>query len=395
MPRNRRDDEWENPDYDGPLSPWEQAHGGIPWGPDHPDWNGGLGPPNPDADPDPNPDPDRDRGPDADPTPKPTPTPQPAPGPGPAPGPRPVYRPPSIQPSPFIMPNGQIPPGMPYSPNPQAVAMQNAALQRALQTDAVSPYQFNPAEQQIRTQQEALLQRLMGTPAFTPPVDPNRDAQDRLLQQILTQPAFGQDYINTLNEQQKEIALGREQYGNERRLQHAASRGVASGGTLQAAGRRASEDTTRQLLESQRDIRLQTEQANRGAYERALPISQGISSERESQARTAAALNAQVQTAIAELSDSILGGRQDRASDTQTTNRSALLSALGMSENIYGGRQDRGLDVSRMGEMIRQFDQGLLNRQSEFGSRLTYDYDSLNNDARSAWLNYLARLAGR
>ena len=288
------------------------------------------------------------------PTPTPTPTPKPTPTPnkpGSVSGPgdyKSSYTPPAFTPSPFIMPNGMVPPGMPFSPDPNAVALQNAALEKAVNTPAVQPF-----------------------------VNPYQAAQDQLMNKFMTEPQYDQNYINMLNEQQKEIALARE--GQMRRgiLQSAANRGVQSGGQVQAGMRRAGQDTTQNLLEAQRGIATQAHDQNRAGFERALG-----------------------------LSDQLAAGMSERLYRTDTANRSALLDALGLTESIYGGREDRGLNVGRFMETIREYDQDLLNRQAEFsaGSNFGYDqlnsgnrfnYDSLNSMNEREWLNYLARLAGR
>lgn len=204
------------------------------------------------------------------------------------------------------------------------MALQNQALERALTQDTVTPF-----------------------------ANPYQAAQRELMNKFLTQPAFGPDYINMLNEQQKEILLAREQQANRGVLQRSASRGVTGGGQVDSGLRRNRTDTTQGLLQSQRDISTRVQGENRGAYERAV-----------------------------ELADRLAAAEGDQQYRTQMTNRQALLDALGMSENIYGGREDRGLNVGRLMETIREFDSDILNRQAEFGSNQNYQYDSMNTANR-------------
>lgn len=257
-------------------------------------------------------------------------------GGGSQPPPRTPYKPPSMTPSPFIMPNGMIPPGMPFSPDPRAVEQQNRALEQAM------------------------------TPAIQQFVNPYQGAQDALMQKFLSEPQFGPDYINALNEQQKEISLAREGQAKRGLMQRSASRGVMAGGQVQSGMKRINDATSQNLLQSNRDINIQTQEANRGGFERALGIS-----------------------------DQLAGGMADRMFRTDAGNRQALLDAIGQSENVYGGREDRGLNVSRLMEMIRQFDNDMSERQSEFASNGQFNYDNMNSMNEKSWLDYLARLAGR
>lgn len=259
-----------------------------------------------------------------------------------------TYKPPSFTPSPFITPDGKVPPGLPFSPDPHAVELQNQALEKVLNTPAVQPF-----------------------------VNPYQSSQDALIQKFLNEPQYDQTYVNSLNEQQKEIALAREQQARRGILQSSAGRGVQAGGQVQAGFRRAGQDTTQNLLQSQRDIDTRVHDENRAGFERALG-----------------------------LSDQLAGGMSDRLFRTDSANRASLLDALASSENIYGGREDRGLNVSRFMETIRQFDNDMKERQAEFGANNQFGYDTLNTNSRfnydqlnnmneQAWLNYLARLAGR
>ncbi len=261
--------------------------------------------------------------------------------PGPSNQPNPGYKPPPLQPSPFVTPNGQIPPGMPYSPNPHAVALQNQAMEKALTTPAYTQT-ANPLLDQMQT---SVMQQLLGN---------------------VNNPLFGPEYTNMLNEQQKEIQLARQGQVVHDMQQRAASRGTTAGGGLQAGIRRAQDDTTKNILQAHRDTSIQTQQANRDAQMGAMA-----------------------------LADQVGQGAWSRDYQGQIANRGSLLDALGMSDTIYGGREDRGLNVSRLMEMIRQYDQDLLNRQSEFGSRLGFDYSTLNSGNDNAWLAYLARIAGK
>ena len=292
------------------------------------------------------------------PTPNPTPTPAPTPPSGPGGGGptsnagggdlRSSYRPPAFTPSPFITPNGQIPPGLPFSPDPHAVALQNAALEKALNNPAVEPFQ-----------------------------NPFKAKQDELVNSFLNTPMFDNNYVNMLNEQQKEIALAREQAANRGVMQRSANRGVLGGGQVDAGVRRNRQDTTAGLLQSHRDISTKVQGDNRVGYERAVS-----------------------------LADQIAAADADKKFREQTANRQALLDALGTSELVYGGREDRGLNVAKLMETIREYDMDIANRQAEFsaGSTFGYDnmntnnrfnYDSLNSNNERAWLDYLARLAGR
>jgi hypothetical protein len=248
------------------------------------------------------------------------------------------YTPPAFTPSPFIMPNGMVPPGMPFSPDPTAIAQQNAALKQAMETPAVTPGAGVDPE----------LMRM----------------QDTLLKQVLQGNPFGPEYMNKLNEQQKEIALARAQSQQRGLMQRAANRGTLQGGAVQAGMRRVDDEASRNILQAHRDASLQTGQLNEMANRQAT-----------------------------QLGESILGGREDRAVGQQALNRNALLDALMASENIYGGRENRGLAVSKFAEAIRQYDQDLLNRQAEFGSSLGFNYDSLNAGSYNSWLNYLANLS--
>ena len=311
------------------------------------------------------------------------------------------YTPPAFTPSPFIMPNGMVPPGMPFSPDPHAVQLQNQALETALNTHAVQPF-VNP----YQASQDALIQQFMNEPVAKPFVNPFQSAQDTLMQKFLNEPQYDQAYINGLNEQQKEIALAREGQANRGLLQRAASRGVQAGGQVQAGMRRASQDTTSNLLQSQRDINLDVEGRNREGYERAVGLSDALNRARSEEQFRIDTTNREAYERGLSLSNQLASGQADRDYRTDTANRSALLDALGMSETIYGGREDRGLNTSRFMETIREYDQDLLNRQAEFsaGSNFGYDqlnsgnkfnYDSLNSMNEREWLNYLARLAGR
>lgn len=280
----------------------------------------------------------------------------PPPGPGPATHPSPTsapgdskstYKPGAFTPSPFITPNGMVPPGLPFSPDPHAVQLQNQALEKAM------------------------------TPAVQPFVNPYQGAQDQLINKFLTEPQFDQNYINQQNEQQKEIALAREQMARRQMLQGSANRGTMAGGQVQAGMRRIGDDTSQQLLQSNRDINMHAQEANRGGFERALGIS-----------------------------DQMAGGMADRLFRTDSTNRQALLDAISASESVYGGREDRGMNVAKLMEQIRMFDNDLKEKQAEFGANNQFGYDTLNTNNRfnydqlnslseRDWLSYLARLAGR
>ena len=323
-----------------------------------------------------------------------------------------TYRPPAFAPSPFITADGRVPPGLPYSPDPHAVALQNAALEKAINTPAVEKF-VNP----YQGAQDQLVNQFLTTPVVKPFVNPFQGAQDTLMHKFLNEPQYDQTYINGLNEQQKEIALAREGQATRGILQRAASRGVQAGGQVQAGMRRASQDTTSNLLQSQRDINLDVAGRNREGYERAVGLSDALNRARsEEQFRVDTTNRAAYERGVG-LSDQLASGQADRDFRTDSTNRSALLDALGMSESIYGGREDRGLNASRFMESIRQFDNDMKERQAEFGATNQYGYDSLNTNNRfnydnmnnttrfnydnlnsmneRDWLNYLARLAGR
>lgn len=298
----------------------------------------------------------------------------------------------SYSPPPMIQANGQVPSGMPYSPDPHGVALQNAALQRVLTEQAYTP-QVDPQVMALQKQVLTQLQDLLGKPAIQPFQNPFQANQDALINRFLTQPAFGPEYINQLNEQQKELQLAREQAAVGQMRQGAAGRGTAQGGALQAGIRRAGQDTSRNLLDSHRSISLQTEQANRDASEQALGVSHMIGREREDMSRLRDLANREALLGTLGMSGDISGRIQDRDMTGQLANRNALLEALGISNSIYGGREDRGLNVARLMETIRQYDNDLLNRQSEFGASLNFNYDTMNNSNEQFWLNYLDRLS--
>ena len=145
---------------------------------------------------------------------------------------------------PMIMPNGMVPPGMPYQPTSQQTQMQDAVIQT-----------------------------------------------------LLTQPTFSPQFMNQLNEQQKELLLMRGRGGAQSARQDAASRGTYRGGASQARNRRMSTDLSNQLLQSQRDVALRTTAENRAGF----------------------------------------------------------INGLAASDNIFSGRENRSLDVQRFLEAIRQY----------------------------------------
>jgi hypothetical protein len=140
----------------------------------------------------------------------------------------PAYTPPPVISSPFIMPNGQIPPGMPFSPNMEMQGLQNQALQT-----------------------------------------------------MLSQPMFDENYISRLNEQQKELALARGAATSRGLEQSAISRGTLGGATQGGIRRRQADALTSQLLQSQRDVSNQAVTGNRAALLDALGASDSILSGRE------------------------------------------------------------------------------------------------------------------
>lgn len=154
--------------------------------------------------------------------------------------------PPQVAPNygPMIMPNGLPPPGLPYQPSAEMTGM-----------------------------------------------------QDNVLKNILSNPTLSPEYTSRLNEQQKELALGREAGATRSAAQNAASRGVARGGAQQATQRRLHNLTTQDLLQSQRDV----------------------------------------------------------ANTSETTNRQGFLNALGASEGVLGGRADRSLQLQKFLELIREY----------------------------------------
>lgn len=354
------------------------------------------------------------------PTPTPTPTPGPAPPPGPttapAPVPQPNYNPPSM-----INPNGSVPPGPAWSPlqqqqleyslttpaytknvDPQVAALQKSVLDKLM--GAMSKPVVSEVDPAIKQLQDEVYGKIQGM--VNGPVSPFQENEDAVINRLLTQPAFGDDYVNQLNEQQKEIQLSRQQAAIRSMQQRAASQGRSYGGGVQAGIRRTEDDTTKNLLESQRNISTQAHSANIDVLMQALGLSSDIGAQRADTQRN----NLQLGTNFTDLaqqrqlmSDQInnngllaqLGlandvgsGIEQRDFNGQVANRDALLSALGVSNSIYG-------DKNRLLENIRQYDNDLLNRQSEFGSRLGFDYTSLNSQNQTAWLNYLARLAGK
>jgi len=166
------------------------------------------------------------------------------------------------------------------------------------------------------------------------PFSPNQGfagMQDKLLEQMLTQPALSPEFVNRQNEAQKELLLQRGQQTQQGIAQSAARRGTTAGAYQGGQQRRASDVLTSQLLQSQRDTANQAELANREGF----------------------------------------------------------INALGASEGILGGREDRGLNTSRFAESIRQYNENLRNRQSEFGAGLDFDYNSLNSSLEQAFINAL------
>jgi len=160
---------------------------------------------------------------------------------------------------------------------------------------------------------------------------PMQGLQDNILQNILTTPALSQDFVNRQSEADKELALQRSKAAQQGLLQNAAGRGTLPGGTLQSRERRLEADTLAELLKSRRDVESQAELAN----------------------------------------------------------REGQISALGASEGILGAREDRGLNAARFGELIRQYDLDLANRQSEFGANLDFNYNNLNAQLEQALIRAL------
>lgn len=100
--------------------------------------------------------------------------------------------------------------------------------------------------------------------------------QTKNLKDILTNPTYSQDYINKLNESQKELITERGKSAQDSIMQDAARRGVTDSGNVGAAKQRQADTTTGELLKSNRDIELGTTGANRQALIDALTTSQGI-----------------------------------------------------------------------------------------------------------------------
>lgn len=100
--------------------------------------------------------------------------------------------------------------------------------------------------------------------------------QDANLMQTLSSPTYNEDYKNKLNEAQKEMLVNRGRANKEDIAQNAARRGVTDSGRTEATQQRANTDLTNQLMQSQRDVELQTTGANRQGMLDALNASQGI-----------------------------------------------------------------------------------------------------------------------
>lgn len=223
-----------------------------------------------------------------------------------------AFNPPPPAPTPMTTPTGGIPPGVPYQPyvpqpatpytptpttpgaayNPTAPnpnSVYNPDLNRASFNQNAPTYNPTNISQYSAPNQSAGQARLDQAAGglnqtfsqFQAPTEGNLpNLQNQGLTNILSNPLYGDAYKNQLNEQQKELILGRSQADQRNSLQNAASRGTAYGGAQEAAQRRIGNEATHNLLQSQRDVDLSTTQANRDALLNALTSSQGIISSR-------------------------------------------------------------------------------------------------------------------
>jgi hypothetical protein len=157
--------------------------------------------------------------------------------------------------------------------------------------------------------------------------------QDQLMRSMLTQPVLSPEVIAQMNEQQKELALQRGGAGQGDMAQRFASMGRGGGGYAAGQQRRASDALTSQLLQSQRDVSI----------------------------------------------------------NAANLNRQGFLDALSSSDSVLGGREGRGLNASRFAEGIREYDNDLLQRQSEFGANQDYRYADLNANLEQAFINAILR----
>lgn len=183
--------------------------------------------------------------------------------------------------SPMVMGDGTIPPGIPYSPTP------------------------------------------------APQMNPNANG---VLNDILTKPVYDQNYLNQLNETQKEMALKRNEQLGSGLLQNAASRGTTNGGQLVRRQSELSNDLTNQLLQSNRDVNIQTTGANRA-------------------------------------------GLLD-----------ALTSASSMYRDNLAGAQFTD-DQSLRATQQRRADQELARLLEQYNRDNTYRYDSMNNNNQNSLIN--------
>lgn len=104
--------------------------------------------------------------------------------------------------------------------------------------------------------------------------------QDQRMNDILSNPTYSRDFINKLNEQQKEMILQRGVSDQGSLQQDAARRGVTNSGYTEAAQQRLKNTQTEDLLKSNRDTELNTAGANRQSVLDALASSQGVLSSR-------------------------------------------------------------------------------------------------------------------
>ncbi len=187
-------------------------------------------------------------------------------------------------PSPMVTPNGGVPAGVPYNPAVPAAGSYRVNEQRAGFTQ--TPPTYTP---QTFSQFQ------------TPDYSNITGLQDKVLQDTLTNPMYSPEYVNRMNEAQKELINTRGAAAQGNLLQGAVSRGVAKGGAVDVGRRRLETEQSRNLLSSQRDIFNTAEAGNRQGFLDALAASQGTLTGRGNQAT--------------QFYNTLLGGQQAQAGE--------------------------------------------------------------------------------
>ncbi len=253
-----------------------------------------------------------------------------------------------------------------------------------------TPYQFTPYSAPTTEGMgglSELMQRLMAQ--GSPELD---GLQNEQLKNMLTNPTYSQDYINKLNERQKELVLQQGQAERTALMQGAARRGVTDSGATHAADRRLGNNLTKDLLTANREVELNTTGANRQSLLDAISASQGVKASNagiaQGNAGTYSNIIAQQGGLANQSAAQRLATESAQAGQNQAGFSNALAAAnFGLTQDQFNA-QTKQFDRNFI-EQVRQFDRQLAQQMEQFNLSNQQGYDLANLASQNDFYNRL------